>query len=266
MWLTGEYPSQKHRLAGAGWTWLVPAGFQTYRIRTETVNRTLAIIGDAPKTSLPGRAGKLVMGLREHKKRQVWETVLSVSVKLFESQGFANTSMDQIAAASMISRTTLFNYFPSKDSIVLELAKPFEDTYPDVLHDLCARPGTTAQRIERAFSAAADHFIKYRAVNSVIYLELTRIRSTDTQANNAAIKKYRDAIISLLRLGVEQGDVRTDIDPGIMADLILAPLLMGLYRMFGGTEDFDIKANFNRYAQLLTDAVVIRQAPETPSL
>ena len=199
------------------------------------------------------------MGLREHKKRQVREIVLSTSVKLFESQGFANTTMDQIAAAAMISRTTLFNYFLGKDSILVELAKPFEDAYPGIVRKICSQPGTTAQRITHAFAAAAEHFIRYRTLNSVIYLELTRIRSTDPQANNAAIKNYRDAFHHLLQLGQQQGDVRADVSLDVMADVVLAPMLMGLYRMFGGIEDFDIKANFNIYARLLTDAVVIRQ-------
>ena len=196
------------------------------------------------------------MGLREQKKQQTRQSVLANSARLFAAQGFADTSMEQIAAAAMVSRTTLFNYFSSKDAIVLELASAFEDTYPDTVRRICAQPGSTEQRIRAAFAAAARYFTRHRALNSVIYLELTRIRSTRTDLNNAATQGYRDAFVTLLEAGIQQGDVRTDIDAEIIADVLWAPLSAGLYRIFSGDNAVDIEATFQDYASLLIDAVV----------
>ncbi len=44
--------------------------------------------------------------------------ITSVSLELFERQGFDATTVEEIARAAGISRRTLFRYFPSKNDIV----------------------------------------------------------------------------------------------------------------------------------------------------
>ncbi|GAA1970713.1 hypothetical protein GCM10009798_34340 [Nocardioides panacihumi] len=47
--------------------------------------------------------------------------IVDVSLRLFAEQGFFNTSVDAIAKAADVSRATLYQYFPGKDEIFVEL-------------------------------------------------------------------------------------------------------------------------------------------------
>jgi AcrR family transcriptional regulator len=47
--------------------------------------------------------------------------IVDVSLRLFADQGFFNTSVDAIARAADVSRATLYQYFPGKDEIFVEL-------------------------------------------------------------------------------------------------------------------------------------------------
>ena len=47
--------------------------------------------------------------------------IVDVSLDLFGEVGFFNTSVDAIAKGAGISRATLYQYFPGKDEIFLEL-------------------------------------------------------------------------------------------------------------------------------------------------
>jgi AcrR family transcriptional regulator len=47
--------------------------------------------------------------------------IVEVSLDLFAEQGFFDTSVDAIAKAAGVSRATLYQYFPGKDEIFLEL-------------------------------------------------------------------------------------------------------------------------------------------------
>jgi AcrR family transcriptional regulator len=60
----------------------------------------------------------VVAGLRERKKRATRIAIRDAGMKLFASQGFARTTMDQIAEAADVSRATVFSYFPTKEEIV----------------------------------------------------------------------------------------------------------------------------------------------------
>ena len=59
------------------------------------------------------------MGLRERKKQRTRRTVRSEAMKLFQRQGYAATTVEQIAEAADISPSTFFRYFPSKEQLVL---------------------------------------------------------------------------------------------------------------------------------------------------
>jgi AcrR family transcriptional regulator len=85
-------------------------------------------------------------GLRERKKRQTREAIAAAALELFERQGYAATTIAQIAAAADVSPRTVFGYFASKEELVfpdeaewyarLEArinGRPPEETAPEAL-------------------------------------------------------------------------------------------------------------------------------------
>lgn len=56
-------------------------------------------------------------GLRERKKLKTKEAIQREALRLFQEQGYAETTIEQIAAAAEISPSTFFNYFPTKEDL-----------------------------------------------------------------------------------------------------------------------------------------------------
>ena len=54
----------------------------------------------------------------ERKKKETQQKIIKVAMDLFQSQGFSNTTMEQIAEEADIARKTLYNHFPVKEAIV----------------------------------------------------------------------------------------------------------------------------------------------------
>ena len=57
-------------------------------------------------------------GLRERKKQATRLAIRDAAMRLFAGEGFAGTTIDQIAEAADVSRATVFSYFPTKEEIV----------------------------------------------------------------------------------------------------------------------------------------------------
>ncbi|MGP3931179.1 TetR/AcrR family transcriptional regulator [Nonomuraea sp. KM88] len=55
---------------------------------------------------------------RERKKRETRQRIVMVAIKLFEEQGYEQTTMAQIAAAADVDPKTFSNYFRSKDEVL----------------------------------------------------------------------------------------------------------------------------------------------------
>lgn len=68
--------------------------------------------------------------LRERKKQKTRESIQREAMRLFGEQGYEETTVEQIAAAVEISPSTFFNYFPTKEDVVLY------DAYDPVLASL----------------------------------------------------------------------------------------------------------------------------------
>ena len=59
-------------------------------------------------------------GLRERKKIKTRAEIKKQAFELFTKQGFTNTTIEQIAAASDVSASTFFRYFPTKEALILQ--------------------------------------------------------------------------------------------------------------------------------------------------
>jgi len=79
----------------------------------------VAVAKRAPTLPSPALGGGVKSGLRERKKQKTRESIQRTALRLFVKQGYEETTIEQIAAAAEISPSTFFNYFPTKEDVVL---------------------------------------------------------------------------------------------------------------------------------------------------
>jgi AcrR family transcriptional regulator len=75
------------------------------------------------------------LGLRERKKLKTRAALAKEAMRLFMKQGFAETTIEEIANAAEVSPSTFFNYFASKEDLILQ-----DDLDPVIIAAFNAQP------------------------------------------------------------------------------------------------------------------------------
>lgn len=113
-------------------------------------------------------------GLRERKKQQTRDLISRVALELFDRQGFAATTIPEIARAADVSPRTVSSYFPAKEDLAYPHA---EETFDRLEARLGAREDgeTTAEALRDWITAEMP---RWEAIHDEMELQRRVIRAT----------------------------------------------------------------------------------------
>ncbi|MFF1644252.1 TetR family transcriptional regulator [Streptomyces sp. NPDC058240] len=108
-------------------------------------------------------------GLRERKKRRTRDALLHAALDLFTTQGYDETTVDEIVDAVEVSQRTFFRYFASKEEAAFAIQEMVESRF---LSELLRRPAPEAP-FEAMRSAALCAWSSIgEAIEEIVTVEL----------------------------------------------------------------------------------------------
>lgn len=161
-------------------------------------------------------------GLRERKKRLTRERISDVATLMFCEQGFDAVRIAEIAAEVGVSEKTVYNYFPTKESLVLDRADEIEDELRTALRE--RPPGSSpADAVERMLEIELEHYVVAEKLVRPMMLEFGRLIET-TPALKAGMRDLMARLIDVAadELAREAGVDPEDPEPQIAARAVIA--------------------------------------------
>ncbi len=158
-------------------------------------------------------------GLRERKRRALRDKLTDAAYALVEERGFDAATVDAIAEAAEVSRTTAFRHFPTKEDLLLGW---LDDVRTRLGAELAARPADEAPlaAVRHALAALSEVYVAHRERT----LRLARLAAgvASLRARYLERKAHWEELIAAdvaTRLGV---DPARDLRPLIVARTTLA--------------------------------------------
>jgi AcrR family transcriptional regulator len=152
--------------------------------------------------------------LRERKKAATRRQLMAVALRLFERQGFENTTVEEIAAAADVAPRTFFRYFPTKVDVL------FGD-HPDQVALLRETLATRSpdEPIVDAVKRATLEGVKRVAAEPSLFLTRSRLAASVPAA--LAHSRYLDAdyeeVIAAAVAASRKTDPATDLRARVLA-------------------------------------------------
>lgn len=138
--------------------------------------------------------------------------ILKAAVKVFARYGFSRARTAVIAREARVAEGTIYNYFKSKDDLILTI---FEQTWRDLIGRLrqALRPiQDPIQKMAVMLTSVIDLFESDPQLAEVFLVELRQSGKCFSSKPMAVILGFLDLLEEILKEGIARGVVRKDIN------------------------------------------------------
>lgn len=167
----------------------------------------------------------MITNRRELNKINSRRRILKASRKLFSKIGYEETMMEDIAQKAEVSKATIYNYFPNKESLLIGTADEVLERIKGLIkHELAGFDNS-----EDKLRNALQEFI----VSSVEYLSLSRRITYLNSCEDSPIYETRKEMVGLLKGLIidmqREGSLRSDVNAEDVVDVVMGIYLIALF-------------------------------------
>jgi TetR/AcrR family transcriptional regulator, cholesterol catabolism regulator len=141
------------------------------------------------------------------------EQLLQIAAELFATKGFRNTTVRDIADAAGILSGSLYHHFDSKESMVDEILRTFQEELFGQYDEILASDDDPRTKLERAVRVSFDAIDQHHSEVAIFQNDAAHLGSLDgfgyLEDRHA---QSREVWMTLLRQGVAAGVLRADLD------------------------------------------------------
>ena len=195
-------------------------------------------------------------GLRERKKEAASGLIAEVAMTLFDARGFDAVTYADIAEAANVATKTVFNYFPTKEDLVLTGRRRHENALIDAVSNRAPDMGLLApvlnctlsvlQELEALPAGRRDQFRRVLSASPAL-MDRFRSRTRETERTLAGL------LASQMR--APPGDLR----PAIAASALMSLWHLAFFADGGwsaqATSDTPANERIRQAAQFLADGL-----------
>jgi AcrR family transcriptional regulator len=154
------------------------------------------------------------------------QKILSSATKLFSTQGYANTSLAQVAKEAQVSKALIFWHFASKEDLFRTALSDSLAPYSiDVLEALSGLGEfeQIGKLVDVYFDFVSQNVYSVRFLLSLVVREEKNLDDV-LDRTTELFRIYRNLLADILQTGREKGVFRTSVNPAADAALIMATL------------------------------------------
>jgi AcrR family transcriptional regulator len=196
---------------------------------------------------------------RLRRSAEIRERLFRSALELFARKGFAHTTVEDITEAADVGKGTFFNYFPSKDHILLA----FGEMQLGKLEAAVSEARSSNQSVQQFLRALPERMTQEPTRNPGVVRTLLQAYLSTTAVREAMVDMQRRAHAlhtQIIQMGQERGEIRTDIPATEMAN-VFRQTIFGTLLMWSLYGDASLTERMGTSLQVLWSGM----APRNPA-
>lgn len=163
---------------------------------------------------------------RERKKAESKERILKVARRLFQAKGFDAASVEEIAERADISKSTFFNYFDSKESLLYHIAIDEIEKIEAFIEEKLDAKLSAKEKIYLVMELMVEDTAPFLRLTKTVMQAISLI----TDEKTSPIMKMQNIITRLIEEGKKEGEFKPNFSSGEIASIIVAAYYMAFFK------------------------------------
>jgi TetR/AcrR family transcriptional regulator, cholesterol catabolism regulator len=134
--------------------------------------------------------------------------IFAATVHLFLEKGFTETSMREIAEAAGMGKSSLYDYFKTKDEILIWY---FEDEIEDMTlmaREIANQPLPAVEKLRQILRKQLELLLENKEFYLKLSVEIQRLGAESQRRIQIKRHEYQDLLRSLIEQGIQEGAFR----------------------------------------------------------
>jgi AcrR family transcriptional regulator len=199
---------------------------------------------------------------RQRRSADIRERLFRAALELFAQKGFIETTVEDITEAADVGKGTFFNYFPSKDHILLafgemqlgkleaavEMVRRTDEPMPEFLRSLALRMTQEPVRNPAIIRILLQAYLSTTPVRAAMMDLQKRVHALHSQ---------------MIQLGQDRGEIRNDL-PATEIAHVFRQTIFGTLLIWSLYGDATLQSRIETAFNILWSGLAPREAPASP--
>jgi AcrR family transcriptional regulator len=198
---------------------------------------------------------------RRRRKAERPQEILEAAFGEFSRNGYATTTLEQIAERAGVTKGTIYVYFENKEHLFISMVRELMKVTLDTVHDMFERhEGSTADLLKEQFNFIYHNIVEDRRRREVVRMlvaEAPRFPALADRYHEEIHRPCMDLLQQAIQRGIDRGEIRrsavTDCALVIIAPIAFVDIWM---MMFDDRQPLDLARYFEAHLDLVLKALL----------
>jgi len=159
-------------------------------------------------------------GARGEGRQRRLARILGAAEELFAAQGFAKTTVDEIAAAAGVSKGLVYDHYASKEALLGAVWERLVGDWTEAVRGTKFGEGSIADALGEFLRVSLSYVRANPLLRRIIALDPGSLIPGGLAGQQEFGRRYRSDLEPILARGVRRGELRRDLDVAHTAELI----------------------------------------------
>lgn len=192
------------------------------------------------------------------KERPKYKQIIEAAVEVIAENGYHASQVSKIAKKANVADGTIYLYFKNKEDILISVFKEKMGHFIEKIHQTINEKETASEKLLTLIKMHYQQLSESPYLAIVTQLELRQSKPELRFEINKVLKSYLDVIDMIVAQGIEEKQIRDDINPKVLRQMIFGTLDETVTTWVMKSQRYPLVDQAEEVHQLLTNGLFIK--------